>query len=258
MQRSHAVFVGSALLSALIGCGFSPVPPAQGSGTGGTMPTGATGGTRAAGGPGAGGSGLTGLGGSGLGGSGFGGSSSGGAAGNGGDVVSGNGRHAELRPDQRHRHARAARHPDRAGQVPIDDRASERLLLRHQRQHDVQHERNCTEQRPGAIEVGAGLGGDRHRGHDDADDRQLGAHLLRQRQHVRRQRDAERAHRRRTRATRRSRRPTPTTCRAATRRPGGGERRRHLHARAVDRHQSEVPAAGHRRPAQLHRRAIAT
>jgi hypothetical protein len=79
MQRSHAVFVGSALLSALIGCGFSPVPPAQGSGTGGSTSTGATGGTT--GGPGAGGSGLTG----------FGGSGSGGVGGGGGDVGPGTG-----------------------------------------------------------------------------------------------------------------------------------------------------------------------
>jgi hypothetical protein len=60
MQRSLAVFVGSALVLALIGCGFNPAPPSQGSGTGGSTSTGAGGTTS---GPGAGGSGLTGSGG---------------------------------------------------------------------------------------------------------------------------------------------------------------------------------------------------
>jgi hypothetical protein len=56
MQQSHAVLIGSALSLALIGCGFSPTPPAQGSGTGGSTSSGGQGATS---GPGTGGFGLS-------------------------------------------------------------------------------------------------------------------------------------------------------------------------------------------------------
>src|SRR6185503_6306747 len=76
MQQSHAVLIGSALSLALIGCGFSPTPPAQGSGTGGSTSSVGQGSTS---GPGTGGFGLSG------------GTGSGGNQGAGGDVGLGTG-----------------------------------------------------------------------------------------------------------------------------------------------------------------------